>query len=196
VTAPFKRPGDVVVLLGDVQCGKEALAASEWLCLRGSGAAAALAGGYAPAPVDLAPLDLEAEVRLQSLVLDLARAGLLESAHDVADGGLAAALAESCTSGTEDVGVRVELPGSATGLDALGTLYGEVPSRVVVSVRPAAVATLFERAKAARVPATRLGVTGGGELHISAPPLEAVTVPAAEVRARREACLEPILRQG
>ena len=188
VTAPFKRPGDVVVLLGDARGKAGALAASEWLCLRASGTAGSLPSGYG-----LPPIDLEKEVRLQRLLLDLARAGLLASAHDVSDGGLAAALAECCTAGADDVGVRVELPGAATALDALGTLYGEAPSRVIVGVRPAALGALLERANVADVPATRLGETGGAELHISVPPLGILSVSTAEVRVRREACLQALV---
>ena len=119
---------------------------------------------------------------------------MLESAHDVSDGGLAVALAECCTvGGAPGVGAEVELPREDSELDALATLFGEGPSRIVVSVRPAVAADLLERAAAARVPAIRIGATGGGALSIAAPPLGALSVGVAELRARRDACLTPIV---
>ncbi|HEX4497146.1 MAG TPA: phosphoribosylformylglycinamidine synthase subunit PurL, partial [Thermoanaerobaculia bacterium] len=86
VTTPFKRAGDVIVLLGAAaSSGVRALGASEWLVQK-----LGKLTGEAPA------IDLDAEVRLQKLVLELARAQRLASAHDVSDGGLAVTLAESC----------------------------------------------------------------------------------------------------
>ena len=184
VTAPFKRADDVVLILGDTECiGPRALGGSEWL-VRASGGNL---GGQAPV------IDLAKEARLQKLLLVLARAELLASAHDVSDGGLATALAESCTVGQDNVGVRVELPTSLTAVDALGMLFGEAPSRVVVSVRPAALAQLLELAKVAGVAACQIGHTGGDTLVISARPLAVLSVSVAEVRARREACLREIV---
>ena len=194
VTASFKRPGDAVVLLGEAACqGARALCGSEWL-VRASRRAArtsrTMAGVQAPL------IDLAAEARLQRLLIGLARAQLLESAHDVSDGGLAAALAECCTTGRVDMGARIALPASSTPVDALATLFGEAPSRVVVSARTAVVDRVFEQARAAGVPAARIGDTGGEALVIAVPPLGALSVEVAEVRARREACLDGIVGVG
>jgi phosphoribosylformylglycinamidine synthase subunit PurL len=80
----------------------------------------------------LAPVDLALEARLHRL-LSLGRSrGLLASAHDVATGGLLAALVEACGS---DVGVTVQLPDGAT---EHGWWFSEAPSRVVVSTADAA----------------------------------------------------------
>jgi phosphoribosylformylglycinamidine synthase len=74
VTSAFKRPGDVVLLLGEAACrGAQALGGSEWL-VRATGRLS----GEAPA------IDLAAEAKLQRLILELARGQLLQSAHDVA----------------------------------------------------------------------------------------------------------------
>jgi phosphoribosylformylglycinamidine synthase len=183
VTAAFKRAGDVVILLGQATSrGAQALGGSEWL-VRTVGKLA----GEAPL------IELAAEAKLQKLVLELARAHLLESAHDVSDGGLAATLAECCAAGPEDVGGRVALPAEATPLDALASLFGEAPSRIVVSATKAAADRVLAAAKDAGVLAARLGETGGDTLTIDARPLGSLSVRVADVRARRDACLEPIV---
>ncbi len=146
-----------------------------------------------------APLiDLDAEVRLQKLVLGLARAHRLASAHDVSDGGLAVTLAECCapeSPGHGVIGARVELPAvpGASAIDALAALFGEGPSRIVVSVSPEGAADVLERARAAGVPAVRIGTTGGDALSIAAPPLGSLSVGVRELRARADACLAPIV---
>ncbi len=183
VTAAFKRAGDAVLLLGDaVSKGARGLGASEWL-VRKLGL-----GGEAPL------IDLDAEVALQRLVLELARSRRLESAHDVSDGGLAVALAECCTiESARVIGAHLELPAEGSPLDAVATLFGEAPSRIVVSVRPEVALDVLERAAAAKVPATRVGTTGGDALSIAVRPLGLLTVQVAELRARRDACLTPIV---
>jgi phosphoribosylformylglycinamidine synthase len=186
VTAWFQRAGDVVLLLGQaVSGGTQALGGSEWL-VRALGKLS----GEAPL------VDLAAEAALQKLVLGLARAHVLESAHDVADGGLAAALAECCAAGRDeayDVGARIELPAQPRPIDALASLFGEAPSRVVVSVRRESVDRVMDAARSAGVPLTRLGETGGETLSIAAAPLGSLAVRVAEVRAKREGCLESIV---
>jgi phosphoribosylformylglycinamidine synthase len=183
VTAPFKRAGDTVVILGKAACtGARALGASEWL-VRKTGA---LRG---EAPV----LDLAAEVKLQGLVLALARERMLESAHDVSDGGLASTLAECCAVGAERFGATVELNDQASPLDAVAALFGEAPALVVASVRPGAVAAVLERARALGVPARTVGETGGDVLSIGISPLGRLSVGVEAVRERRDACLRPIV---
>jgi phosphoribosylformylglycinamidine synthase II len=183
VTAPFKRAGDVVLLLGKaVSTGTRALAGSEWL----SRALGKLTG---EGPL----LELVAEAKLQRLVLRLARGHWLSSAHDVADGGLAVALAECCASGPEDVGARLELARCESSLQAAAELFGEAPSRVIVSVPAGAVERVLAEAQVLGVEAVRIGETGGDSLRIGLAPLGAFAVPVAELRSRREACLKPIV---
>jgi phosphoribosylformylglycinamidine synthase len=198
VTAPFQRAGDAIVLLGEaVSRGARALGGSEWLvralARAAKGAAATQAEGASMLRGEAPLIDLAGEARLQKLLIELARSDLLESAHDVSDGGLAAALAECCTMGTSDVGARVNLPASVTPIDALAALFGEGASRVVVSARAQDAERLIDRARAAGVPAARIGETGGDALIITAPPLGSVSAAVAEVRARRDACLRAIV---
>ncbi|HEY6460000.1 MAG TPA: phosphoribosylformylglycinamidine synthase subunit PurL, partial [Polyangiaceae bacterium] len=183
VTAHFKGAGDAIVLLGVAASrGVRALGGSEWLV-----ATTRAVTGEAPA------IDLAAEAKLQKLVLELARAHVLRSAHDVADGGLAVALAECCAAGPEDVGAAVRLDHAASAVDALAALFGEGASRVVVSVAPASLARVLDAAKAAGVPASRVGDTGSDALAVDAGSHGRFTVKASEIRARREACLRPIV---
>jgi phosphoribosylformylglycinamidine synthase II len=183
VTAPFKRAGDVVILLGESPLtGVRALAASEWLVQKQGKVA-----GEGPI------IDLEAEARLQKLVLELARAHVLSSAHDLGDGGLAAAIAECATTGPEMIGARIELPAAPSPIDALAGLFGEAPSRVVVSVGPDRAPEVLARAAAAGVAGRRIGETGGDALAIAAAPAGSLSVSLVEVRERREGCLKPIV---
>jgi phosphoribosylformylglycinamidine synthase len=186
VTSAFKRAGDAVLLLGESACaGVRALCGGEWLTRALGGAIK----GEAP------PIDLAAEARLQTLLIELARASLLESAHDVSDGGLAAALAECCAIGPENIGARIELAASAGAIDALALLFGEGPSRVVVSVRAKAMSGVLERSRAANVAAARIGETGADRLVVAAPPLGVVALAVADIRASREACLRDIVAE-
>src|SRR5690606_30271547 len=111
--------GDAIVLLG--QNGGH-VGGSEYLkAIHG------LVAGDAPA------LDLDTERALQSALLEAIRAGLVRSAHDCADGGLAVALAESAIGGEERFGIEVEL---GDELPEAALLFGEAQSRVVVSAAP------------------------------------------------------------
>jgi phosphoribosylformylglycinamidine synthase len=108
----------------------------------------------------LAPVDLAAHRAALDLVRRVVREGLVSSAHDVAEGGLACALAECCIAG--GVGARVELEWN--GLAPV--LFGEGPGGVVVSGPPDAIAELI--AMAGDVPVAKLGETGGDALVIAA----------------------------
>jgi phosphoribosylformylglycinamidine synthase len=92
-------------------------------------------------------------------------AGLVTAAHDCAEGGLAVALAEAAVSGAAPVGCDVRLAGTAR-TDLM--LFGEGPSRVVVTVEPAR-AREFEALMAeSAIPWRWIGVTGGDRVVIRA----------------------------
>ncbi len=105
-------------------------------------------------------LDLIVEAAVQECVRRVIRQGHVRAAHDLADGGLAVALAEGCIAGR--VGCEVALPdalSTAVGgrLDAL--LFGEAASRVILAVAPEAVRQIEECAAALVVPVHILGTT-------------------------------------
>lgn len=144
--AGFDRQGAEVWLLGaELEQGSATLAGSEYL--------EAVHGKVAGMP----GIDLDAERRLHQLVLQAHAEGLLLSAHDCADGGLAVAVAEGCILGDmgfEGVG---ELPGR---LDT--ALFGEAQGRIVVSTRRGAGERLAALAVEHGLPLARLGTTTAG----------------------------------
>jgi phosphoribosylformylglycinamidine synthase len=151
VTRAFAQPGAAIVLLGE---GYGELGGSEYLwTVHGQ------LRGEAPR------LDLDAERRLQGLLVSMVGDGLLLSAHDCAEGGLAVALAE-CTFGAPGGGAEVDVPpsGGDHALTAEAALFGESASRVLVSAEQAIVEELLSRASKAGVPARAIGTTGGSRI--------------------------------
>jgi phosphoribosylformylglycinamidine synthase len=147
IGAAFTSPGAAVWLLGaGLEQPVSTLAGSEYL--------ESVHGLVAGLP----SIDLPAESRLQKLVLGLHADGLLRSAHDCSDGGLAVALVECCLPGAVGFEADVALAGR---LDA--ALFGEAQGRIIVSIREGQEARLNSAALTAGVPATRLGrATGSG----------------------------------
>jgi phosphoribosylformylglycinamidine synthase len=150
----FRGAGDVIVLLGD---SRVTFGGSEYLKTVGG-----LVRGAPPA------LDLELEHALQQLLAAAAADGLLRSAHDSSDGGLAIALAECCFD-TGGIGARVDCPAPAARGEDGGrglALFGESASRAIVSVAPDFLDELLARARAVGVPADPIGETGGDRIVI------------------------------
>ena len=149
----FRQADHDIVLLGE---GRGELGGSEYLkALHG------MVKGRPPA------LDLDRERALLALLGRLAAAGLACSAHDCSDGGIAVTLAE-CAFDSDGVGCDVNLPPESQGeLRIPATLFGESPSRVVVSVRKEDRATLLRLAVEAGVPARVVGRTGGSSVRIA-----------------------------
>jgi phosphoribosylformylglycinamidine synthase subunit PurL len=146
----FGRAGCRLVLLGR---SKAELGGSLWARV-----AHRHLGGRPPA------VDLAAERALADVLAEAGRAGLLESAHDLSDGGLAIALAECCLAGGQ--GCTVHLPGAPEG-GVFPLLFGESAARALVSVRPGAEAEFAALCQGGGVPAAVLGVTGGAGLEIA-----------------------------
>ena len=153
VTQSFKKVGDVILLLGEP--GDE-LGGSQYL--------AVVHGRKEGLPPRL---DVVREIALHEAVRALGRMGLLRSAHDCSEGGLAVALAESCVSGKERFGAQVTLdaPGCKRADVAL---FNESQSRVVVSVAAGNAAAALALLSWRGVPARKLGAVDGGELVIEA----------------------------
>ena len=107
-------------------------------------------------------INLEYERRVQECCRELIGPGLAESAHDVSDGGLAVTLAECCLG--KSIGASVELPSSE---HLLQSLFGEEPSRIVISVPVNSVAEVHRLAAQYKVPVEEIGSTGGDVLKVS-----------------------------
>ncbi len=163
LTGWFKEEGDAVFLLGETG---EDLGGSELLKV--------VHGKVAGRPPRL---DLDAEKRLHSLVLEAASARWLRSAHDCSDGGLAVALAECAFRGEEPgLGGHFELPGSLRP-DVL--LFSESPSRMIVTTREEA--HLRAAAHRHRVPCHRLGTVEGRRLALLSGSRVLVSLPIEEL---------------
>ena len=115
------------------------------------------------------------------------------SAHDCAEGGLAVTLAE-CTFDTDGIGVEIDLSPAGGELPAPwmvdATLFGESPSRVVVTTASAEVDVLLAAANAAGVPATVIGTTGGGRLVVRIDGKTVVDVTVADAERTWATALE------
>ena len=105
-------------------------------------------------------LDFDAEARLHAVLQECANQGLVASAHDLSDGGLAIALAESAISGGEGFKVAVPLD----GLQPHVALFSESASRALVTAMSGREADLEALAESSGVPITRLGTTGGSRI--------------------------------
>jgi phosphoribosylformylglycinamidine synthase len=197
----FKDEGDAVILLGEPVDADDPL-----LGLGGSAWLQAVHGKKTGTPPRC---DLEQARTLHTTLLGLIQSGLIKSAHDCSEGGLAVCLAESCISqliarGTPRLmGATVDLSavGQAsrlsqtsesksdgdrrdacpTRLDAL--LFGETQSRVVITCQPLDAVKVVERAKLLGVPAVQIGRVGGDQLAIKADASE-VSVPVTELHDR------------
>jgi phosphoribosylformylglycinamidine synthase len=106
-------------------------------------------------------IDLELERDVQSAVRDAIRAGLVRSAHDCSEGGIAVTLAESCLAGGvgADIHLEDELPPTAS-------LFGETQSRIVVTVAEDDAEKLVALLLRHGVPYAVLGTVGGERLTI------------------------------
>ncbi len=136
-----------------------------------------------PAP----PVDLAAEKRAGELVRELIRAGETDTVHDCADGGLLLAVAEMAMAGRR--GASLALP---AGLAADAAAFGEEQGRYVLAVPAARAQAVLVRARAAGIPATWLGQTGGTDLTVAGH----FSISVAELRDTHEAWLPGYMAGG
>ncbi len=173
-TSEFKAEGDVVVLISGVRfdegeklpvCERESLGGSEYLkVIHG------IVAGRPPV------LDMEQEKRVHGALLKGIGDGVIKSAHDCADGGLAVTLAESCIAG--GIGADVKL---SANCGPSAALFAETQSRVVVSVEAEKLGLLREIVDAYRVESTILGTVGGDAMTIAVNDVEIINVGVSEL---------------
>jgi phosphoribosylformylglycinamidine synthase len=162
-TQYFKDGGDVIILLGDIVDTADPL--------QGLGGSAYLQVIHKQKTGTPPRIDLAKEKRLHDTTRSLITSGLVKSAHDCSEGGLAVALAESCISHQiaretpRLIGATVDLTTFKDArLDAL--LFGETQSRIIISVSPENAELALTQAKQAGIPAVKLGTVGGQTLSI------------------------------
>ncbi len=144
----FKDEGDVVVLLGADRL------TSNLVALSGSEYLEVVHGKVAGRP----SIDLELETKVQRVCRLAIERGLLKSAHDCSDGGLAVAIAESCIIGSVGFQGDSDLPNR---WDA--ALFGEDQSRIVASLEPGALPQLEAIAIEEGTPLMKLGIVEGDQ---------------------------------
>ena len=172
----FKQTGDMIALLGITA---DDLSISEYAAtVAGRSTDEMTANGSVPS------LNLEAERAVQNVCLAAAEAGLLASAHDCSDGGLAVALAECCFSSLNRtaIGADVVIPESLRGsLPPASMLFSESPSRIIVSFPASSRAAMEEIAERESCPFTMVGHVGGGLLQIKLGDEETIAVEVSEL---------------
>jgi phosphoribosylformylglycinamidine synthase len=146
----FKEAGDVIILVGEI--GNE-IGGTQFL---------KVCHGLKIGPPP--HVDLAHEIKVQNPVRDLIRAGLVKSAHDCSEGGLAVALAECCFHPEKLFGAEINLKAGDTA--AATVLFSESQSRIVISVAPTDLEKTISILRATSVPFEQLGKITTGELCI------------------------------
>lgn len=163
-TQDFKHEGDAIILLGETFAE---LGGTEYQKL-----ATGSISGRPP------QIDLNKEAAVQKLVLAAIRKGLVKSAHDLSEGGLGVALAESCFG--KELGAEVALE-SALRTDVL--LFSESQSRILLSTAQEQAEAVLALAAELGVPAQVIGKTGGSSLVVKVNGAEAINASIQEVKA-------------
>jgi phosphoribosylformylglycinamidine synthase len=186
VTQGFKNEGDVIALLGAT---RDDLSVSEYArTILGQTTDELIASGRVP------QLDLVLEKLVQDTCLNLNDAGLLKSAHDCSDGGLSVAIVESCFSslGRDAVGAVIDI--QSAGLASHALLFGESPSRIVISFAPGNADKVNDLV--GDCPFALIGRVADDVLRISIDGGEVVSSPVADLEAIWETSLEKRLESG
>ncbi len=170
-TMAFKDAGDVVFLIGETA---EELGGSEWLKLEHG-----VVAGKPPA------LDLDLEASVQKAVIDGIAHGMVKSAHDCSEGGVAVALAECCLGG--GIGADLALDDD---LVPVASLFSETQSRIVVTVAEDNADGLIEILLQDEVPYSVIGTVGGERLSIE----DKIDLDVEEMRLAWEPALECLVR--
>jgi phosphoribosylformylglycinamidine synthase II len=180
----FKSAGDAIILLGgtrfvashksdDTEVVPPSLGGSQFL---------KICHGRKEGPVPR--IDLALEIKVQDAVRDLIQAGLVKSAHDCSEGGLAVALAECCFNPEALLGadVRIKRPlglrsddrkpatkeiPTNNGFEACLTLFNEAQSRIIISVAPQNLEQTLSKLQESGIPHSHFGEVGGEQLRIA-----------------------------
>ncbi len=172
-TLSFKDEGDLIVLLGSM--GRH-IGGSEYLKVWHH-----LVAGDAP------PIELPLERNVQTACLEMIRKGYVKSAHDISEGGLAVALAESCIGGGSGIGAWIEFNPKQR---ADAALFGEDQSRIIVTTAQGNFDPLHRIANNHHIPAMVIGEVGGDELRVGSLVKLSVQLLKSTYEGALKACLE------
>src|SRR5216117_4014998 len=180
----FREPGRAILLLRGSEPGDATDAESEFGSSEYAKEILGVVWGYPP------ELELESEAALQQALVELALAGLLDSAHDCSEGGLAVALAECGFAHTVGSNIQLEL----LGLPAEFVLFGEDASRVVISCNRDNLPRVQQVAIKYRLTADIIGETVPGHMEVTLDGRVVISTPVAELRDVYEGALEKALQ--
>ncbi|MGA7289800.1 MAG: AIR synthase related protein, partial [Terriglobales bacterium] len=180
----FARAGQKIVLLRANETGDAVDAELEFGSSEYAKEILGAVWGYPP------DLDLEKEATLQRALVAMIEAGLVESAHDCADGGLAVALVESALPAR--IGLTVNLPRRQAALEF--SLFAEDASRIVISCDPSHLPRIKQVVEEHGVFADVLGETEPDRLEISVDGEPVISASVGELREAYEGSLEKALR--
>ena len=168
----FKQSGDLIALIGATADDLSASAYAQ--SIQGKTTAEIVESGIVPF------LNFEIEKAVQNAVVTAAELGLLRSAHDCSDGGLAVALAECCFSSLnrKPVGAIIKLTAE---LSATAALFSESPSRIIISLDRGSLSQIEEIAARFNAPFVLLGEVGGENLSIEVNQAEVVLASVNEL---------------
>jgi phosphoribosylformylglycinamidine synthase len=179
----FAKAGRTVILLRANDPGDAVDAQSEFGSSEYAKEVLGAVWGYPP------QLDIEKEATLQRALVALIQDGLVESAHDCADGGLAVALVEAAL--PAGIGLTGNLPGHE--LPPEFRLFGEDASRVVISCDPARLARIKQLTEEFGVSTDVLGQTGSDRVEISIDSQPVISANITELHGAYEGALEKAL---
>ena len=179
----FREPGLAVVLLRASEPGDLTDAQSEFGSSEYAKEVLGEVWGFPPA------LELEREAALQKAILEMIHSGLVDSAHDCAEGGIAVALTESTFA--REVGAAIEL--NSAGLAPEFVLFGEDASRIVISCDHANVPRIKTLAGKYGISAEPIGETVGEHLQITVDHRVVVSSSVRALRERYESAFEAAL---
>src|SRR5579859_560327 len=180
----FSATGSTIVLLRSGEAGDITDAESEFGSSEYAKEMLGALWGYPP------ELDIEKEASLQKAVIELIQQGLLDSAHDCSEGGLAVALAEKAF--PKGIGARINL--SSGGLFAEYALFAEDAGRIIVSCDPGSLARIKEVAGKYGIAADAIGETVPDKLEISLDETVVISARVSELSQAYEGALEAALR--
>jgi phosphoribosylformylglycinamidine synthase subunit PurL len=162
-TQEFKAVGDEIIVVGGLL---GSLAGSEYLAVC-----------HAMEAGNISAVDLTYEKKVQEFTLEQIKAGRVRSAHDCAEGGLAVAVAESCVG--SGLGAKLEL-NCEERVDAL--LFGEAPTRIILSVPAGKGAEIVDAAKLQGVYAWKVGSVFGNRLDVFVNGTQEITLAVDELK--------------
>ncbi len=184
VRPDFREPGRAIVLLRASEPGDATDAVSEFGSSEYAKEILDSLWGYPP------ELEIEREAALHKALIEMAETGLLDSAHDCSEGGLAVTLAESTLA--KGIGINVDF--ASEGLAAEFALFGEDASRVVISCDRSNVPGIQRIALKYRLSANVIGETAGQQLQIKLDGRVVVSTSVNELQTVYERSLEKALR--